>query len=100
MVNWVYGSLVKWLNGLLGKWSSSTHNITIQQFSNSKIPHFINSTTQQSNKSLTFAAHLAFMFWLNGDFPKNILPTWLHKFPSVRGAGKGVKVKFINNAKG
>lgn len=23
------------------------------------------------------------------------MPTWLHKFPSVRGAGEGVKIKYI-----
>ena len=27
------------------------------------------------------------------------MPTWLHKFPSVRGAGEGVKVKYINMPK-
>ncbi len=27
------------------------------------------------------------------------MPTWLHKFPSVRDAGEGVKVKYINMPK-
>ena len=27
------------------------------------------------------------------------MPTWLHKFPSVRGAGEGVKVKYFNMPK-
>ena len=27
------------------------------------------------------------------------MPTWLHKFPSVRGAGEGVKIKYIKMPK-